>query len=534
MAKDIRNSLLGKGYFPEILPPCFDSQDLNRCFKGMLKSLKSSQFNKKRDSNYIRYSGTKHDGSRRLYGTVNPICYFYVCDFISDNWPVFETKFKSSPYNMENIRLGDKDEDRAVIVPTMSELSEKMSNKISYSPYILKTDIAQFFPSIYTHSLSWAAHGLAASKSDRAADSKVVIFNQLDHFMQNCQSGQTRGIVVGPDAFRLVAEFISCEIDKLLELREKDRIIGAVRHVDDFYLGVLNEINATVVLSQLRDVLQNYELQINDSKTKILSSLEQIDDMWAQDLRKLGLNAYKVESLLYALDKAQDLSRQAGSQSPLKLILRRFDKAKCYKFDAWNSVEPKLQRILYHHSHCANYICLLLAKRFAIKKAIDIKGWGDVISILLRRHITFNHHHEICWLLWTAFVCKIELDATLIEELSGVENGHVKSLLIAGYQKKLTKHKPKISLGIKLSSTDENWLANLVARSTGYSRAPFSGAFLSEFEILAKKKVKLINFETHMKTVASSDVSAISSSKYGYDDEGEEDIDMSWFDPDYE
>ncbi|MEO6931573.1 MAG: hypothetical protein ABI151_08105, partial [Chitinophagaceae bacterium] len=134
-----------------------------RAFKGLVKSIKAKKFHT-RSSNVIRYSGTKHDGNRRLYATVNPIPYYSVVQFLHEHWDEFEAKFRLSSYTINGLRLGAAEEDRAIIVPTLSELASKASKQLRYSPYIVRTDIAQFFPSIYTHSMSWAAHGIEKSK----------------------------------------------------------------------------------------------------------------------------------------------------------------------------------------------------------------------------------------------------------------------------------------------------------------------------------------------------------------------------------
>ncbi|MGG6238685.1 RNA-directed DNA polymerase [Nodosilinea sp. AN01ver1] len=303
----IRNLLLNKGFFPEVLPPCFDSENLAASFKGKIQDIDKRKFHK-RATDYVRYSGTKHDGHRRAYGTVNPIPYFNACQFISSNWEIFETKFKSSKLSLDRIRLGRDTEDRAIIVPALSELTERISSQIRFSPYILKADIAQFFPSIYTHAVSWVAHGRSVAKVNLTHNSSVATFNAFDWFTQQCQSGQTRGVTIGPDAFRIFAEFISCEIDNQLLNRigeiDPQMIIGGVRHVDDFYIGVRSEIDASVVLSVLRDVLQMYELQINDAKTKVISGLEAFDDVWAQELRAISLDVWSSGKFSYAIDKA--------------------------------------------------------------------------------------------------------------------------------------------------------------------------------------------------------------------------------------
>ena len=532
----IRDILLNKGFFPEVLPPCFDSQNLSASFRGQIKQVDERKFHKQRSADYIRYSGTKHDGHRRAYGTVNPIPYFNVCQFISKNWTIFENKFESSQLSLNKVRLGRDTEDRAIIVPPMSELAERMSSQLRFSPYILKTDIAQFFPSIYTHTVSWVAHGREVAKANRKHNSTVAKFNAFDCFAQQCQSGQTRGVTVGPDSFRILAEFISCEIDDQLLKRTGDVIVGGVRHVDDFYLGVRSEVDASVVLSHLRDILQTYELRVNDTKTKVFSGLESFDDLWAQELRAISFNSGfgNNYSYSYAIDKAHEVAKLVRSQSPIKLILRRLDTEKCYRSSSWESIEAVLQRILWHYEHCTDYVCLLLTKRFAIQKAYDQTGWSETVSLLISRHLTFNHHHEVAWLFWTALVCDLRIEEDLISKLSKTKNSHLLAMIIAAYQEGKLERKPQIKLGSNLSTSDSNWLHNLVGRSSGYSKAKFSGVFADEFEYLAEKKVELINFDKHMKSVAEVGRAAISSSKYGYDaqDDTVSDFDHDGFDYD--
>ena len=520
---NIRDLLLNKGFFPEVLPPCFDSENLAASFEGKTQNIDDRKFHK-RSTEYVHYSGTKHYGHRRAYATVNPIPYFNACHFISSNWETFETKFNSLNLSLNKVRFGRDTEDRAIVVPAISELMPQISSQLRFSPYILKADIAQFFPSIYTHTVSWVAHGREVAKKDCDRRSSDVTFNALDWFTQQCQSGQTRGVPIGPDAFRIFAEFISCEIDSQLLERTGDVIIGGVRHVDDFYIGVKSEADASVVLSHLRGILQTYELQINDSKTKIISGLEAFDDVWAQELRAISLELPSNYS--YAIDKAHEVAQLVKSQSPMKLILRRFDMKKCYGSDKlWIRIEAMLQRILWHYEHCTDYICLLLTKRFAIQGDYDQQGWSKTLEMLIKRHLTFNQHHEIAWLLWTAFVCGLEFDEGLIAEVSRTQNSHLLALIIAAYQKGKLNRNPSIPLGNKLSTSDSKWLHNLVGRSLEYSKANFSGDFTDEFEHLANKNVELINFDKHIASVSEVGKAAISSSKYGYDSEGaEEDV----------
>lgn len=495
-----RNSLLSKGLFPETLPPCFDSRDFIRGMNGIVSDLQQRIIRNGRATAYIRYVGTKHDGSRRHYATPNPIAYFGVCSFIQQHSKTFENKFGRSDFSISKPRPGTDSEDRAIVLSSLSELSDRISENIRYSPYLLKTDIAQFFPSIYTHSIPWVAHGRDRAKADRERHSKSNRFNLLDWCSQQCQNGQTRGILVGPDAFRIIAEFIASEIDAQLKERAADLIVGAVRHVDDFYIGVRSEIDATVVLSHLREVLQNFELLVNDNKTKIISGLYPVDDVWAQEIRRIKILEYFDDnSYNYMLDRAFEICSDLNSESPIKLALRKLDQHNCYQWDDWEAIEAKLQRILQHFPHCIDYACLLLAKRFAIGGGLDREGWGEAIALLLRKHLTFNHHHELAWLLWAAFVCDLPIEKRLIEEVSKTRNSHTQALLVAGFTAGKCPYRPKITFSNSLSSTSEHWLHNLEAKSRGFTRAPFQGSLKDEFEHMAGKHTRLLNFENHMK-----------------------------------
>ncbi len=161
----------------------------------------------------------------------------------------------------------------------------------------------------------------------------------------------------------MIAESIACEIDGQLSERAGKYIVGAVRHVDDYYIGIRSEFDAAIVLSTLRDLLQNFELQINDSKTRIISGLDPIDDIWAQRLRGLDISQANTDGLARLLDEAYVQSKNINSESPMKLALRRLDQARCYISSAqWHRIENQLQRIAFHFPHCLDYVCLLTVK----------------------------------------------------------------------------------------------------------------------------------------------------------------------------
>lgn len=516
-----RFDLINLGLYPETLPPCFVSKDAKRAFNGIVATLDAARFHNHK-TDFVRYNGTKHDGNRRSFGTPNIVSYFHVSSFIKENWKSFEKAFGGSEYSIGSPKLLDSDDDRAIKVPSLSELSARASRNLGYAPFVLKADISQFFPSIYTHSISWAAHGIEASKSDTNEQSPVNKFNSLDFFVRNCQRGNTRGVLVGPDAFRLIAEFISSTLDVELKKSVGDLIVGAVRHVDDYYIGLKSELDALVVLSRLREILASFELNLNDAKTKIYSSVEPINDLWAQRVRKVAREVgvfAKLEHLEFAIDETLEVARQVGSDSPVKILLRAFDEGRIYQTEKWEFVEKYLQRIVHRHPHSIDYVCLLVVKRSAIGKSVDKHGWAEVSQMLISRNLAFNHHHEVLWLLWMLVVCKIPLPFGLIDEVQKMNNSHVKAFLAQAHVDGLLARKPKLGLSTKLASDGPDWLSNLVVRSQGFSGAKFSGCMSSEFEHLASRHIKLVDFDDHLERIKKGQRRAISRTRYGYDDE---------------
>lgn len=498
----------------------------------MTADLDAAKFNT-RKTQYVRYSGTKHDGSRRFFGTPNIITYFHVSSFVWRNWGKFQDNFTLSPYSIGVPEIMDEDEDRAIKVPSLSELSKHTSKNLRYAPFVLKADIAQCFPSLYTHSIPWAAHGIEESKDDTDHESKQMIFNALDFFVRNGQRGNTRGVLVGPDAYRLIAEFVLCRIDNEIQKAVGDKIVGAVRHVDDYYIGLRTEHEAESVLSHLRMVLAEYELHLNDHKTAIFSSLEPINDLWAQRLRdhmpSSQFDVYNEDRLERAISEAVETARSVKSDSPLKILMRSFDNAGIYNTDEWDFVEQNLQRIIQKHPHSLDYACLLVAKRFALGKSVDAQGWTDVAEIIIKRGLALDHDHEVLWMLWLLLVCDFEIDHDMVAELAKSRNAHTRALLVQAHVDGKIGRKPKLSLGGPLSSMDANWLVNLVARSQGFSGAKFSGLYSEEFKRLAERGIRLIDFSEHLDSVKAQNKRAISRARYGYDDdEVDDDYDIDW------
>ena len=177
-----------------------------------------------------------------------------------------------------------EDGDRSLRINSHNELDKSKLSNLSHYRFIVATDISRFYHSIYTHSIPWAFHGRAAAKKDRNTRSSNIFLNRADYILRCGQDGQTIGIPVGPDASRVFAEIVSTAIDLEFEKRNKIDDLTIVRHVDDVLIGVNSHADAEEALSRYREAIREFELDINENKTRIYSNDYHFSEVWPNDV----------------------------------------------------------------------------------------------------------------------------------------------------------------------------------------------------------------------------------------------------------
>jgi hypothetical protein len=151
-----------------------------------------------------------------------------------------------------------------------------------------RTDVANYYGSIYTHSIPWALHTKSVAKADQKDDK--LPGNRIDRCLRNGQDGQTIGIPVGPDASFIIAELLLSAVDLKLQT-EFPNLVG-FRFFDDYELVCEDESESKRVLSALENVLGEYELQLNRRKTRIIALPDELDYSWLTELRRYQIGQH--------------------------------------------------------------------------------------------------------------------------------------------------------------------------------------------------------------------------------------------------
>jgi hypothetical protein len=187
----------------------------------------------------------KHD---RRFSILNPINFFFLSKEISDHWVEIKKFMGSSKYSAGKLILY-WDGERAFLKPNFGMKNKKLTEMSVRYSYILFSDIARFYHTIYTHAIPWAIHSKPTAKTNRTS---ALLGNRLDTLVRNSQDGQTIGLPVGPDTSRVLAELIGVAIDREIYSREKTSSKGLIRFVDDMAVGTDSLEDAERIKSVIR------------------------------------------------------------------------------------------------------------------------------------------------------------------------------------------------------------------------------------------------------------------------------------------
>ena len=157
------------------------------------------------------------------------------------------------------------------------------------SDWVVTTDIFRFYPSIYTHSIVWAAYGKGKVKSNLGVYAGSLAETRIDMSVRSGNRNQTVGIPIGPETSSIIANIISARIDVNFEDNHMMKNINVDdnridRLQDDWFVGTDSLEDAEVVLSAISSVYREYGLEINGSKTTVDRVIQLAEDRWVSEI----------------------------------------------------------------------------------------------------------------------------------------------------------------------------------------------------------------------------------------------------------
>ncbi|MCY3595235.1 MAG: RNA-directed DNA polymerase [Bacteroidetes bacterium] len=276
----------GTAYCKIDLPPYF-------VFDSLLSSIAQSVGNRKwsdvyecqdvrsqDDVNYRLLSNKDGKYAWRQFELIHPVLYVLLVRGItaSPSWEKICQQFRK-------FRQAD-DRIRCLSLPVVPQKTEKgkarqvyvwwrevEQRSIEYAldfEYMIRTDLVDCYPSVYTHSISWAIHGKAKSKENR--HDRSLIGNVIDNFIQDMRHGQTNGIPQGSVLMDFIAEMVLGYADRLLACKLRNdglKDYKILRYRDDYRIFTNSPLDGEKILKSLSEVMIDLGMKLHPQKTEV-------------------------------------------------------------------------------------------------------------------------------------------------------------------------------------------------------------------------------------------------------------------------
>lgn len=287
---DIYEWLVTRGYFPEayVLPPCFTVT--KHAAYGKVYFPHTARKFTPPVTEYQQVAFPKTDYTDRTFGIIDPQIHSDIAYAFASNWKavlavMFHQKNRvcsySFPIPLDASNSGVVGQLRSGrMIYEFIEMAENDIAAIAHKfKFLVKSDVKNFYPSIYTHSIPWALHGKKLIRQHQRRHDFNFAGNRLDKLFQNANDGCTNGLPIGPAVSDLAAELVMSAVDRFLSpLIASDAVI--VRFKDDYRILVRTEDDGRLAIKALQAALKEYHLELNDEKTQFYKLPDGIFRNW--------------------------------------------------------------------------------------------------------------------------------------------------------------------------------------------------------------------------------------------------------------
>jgi hypothetical protein len=310
--------LKGSSYFNGDLPNYISFEPILSQVATVLEGGNYAQYKSARPDDYsnVNYSFLANKDGKfawRPYELFHPAIYVSLVNVICEetHWESIKTRLKQFEGGVVDCCSApgmsvDHQTDVATQIRSWWQSVEQRS--LAYSlefSHLLHTDVTDCYGSLYTHSISWALHGLVEAKKGKGKS--CLLGNRIDSHIQAGRYGQTNGISQGSVLMDFVAEIVLGYVDELINLDLRNcNDIRILRYRDDYRIFSNSDERAEAVLKIVSDKLRSVGMKLGVSKTfacrNIVEGSIKPDKLAGIELQDLGkANAKTIQKQLLRL-----------------------------------------------------------------------------------------------------------------------------------------------------------------------------------------------------------------------------------------
>lgn len=374
------------------LPKYFDFQSLideialqigKKEIPSLLKS-KNDVPNNYSNVNYKIFNNKDGKYDWRSLELIHPVLYVELVNRICEasNWETIQKRFKDFSKNKKieccsiPVESFSKRYDKKVAISNWWNEFEQKSIGLSLDyEYMAITDITNCYPSIYTHSIAWAIHGIDEAKANQ--NKNGLLGNMIDKRIRYMSYGQTNGIPQGSTLMDFIAEIVLGYADELITNELKKNAITnyhILRYRDDYRIYSNNIKELEKMLKILSEILAKLNFKLSSQKTLFTDDI--ITDSIKRDkLARIGLQINDNMSLQKQLFLIRKFGIEYPNSGSLNTLLLEFYKDKIEnlkkKPNSLDQIVSIIVDIMYRNPRVYSFCIAILSKLFdfySIKK----------------------------------------------------------------------------------------------------------------------------------------------------------------------
>lgn len=403
--------LLGQGLFGDKVPPILTGEPF--C-EHVCKSQSNSQDAR---HDWIRYRYTRNVNRFREFGIPNPFAYARLAKHIRDHWSEIATLLKGNtagqPYRVSRIHPRKQRNNKCIFEMNYKNWrvdADPMPTILIGKRYVVHCDISRCFPSIYTHTIEWAAKGREAAKGSKRKELKSWD-EKLDHYVSQTTYGETHGLLIGPHSSNLIAELILTCIDRKL-FEDGYRF---VRNIDDYECYVESHDEAEKFVVDLERQLSEFRLSLNQQKTSIVELPNALSASWVRTLKN---HPFDDGSLSYRdvqsfLDLAVDLMKKENENAAVLLYAFKVIAGKPMKKSASKYYADMACHLVLLYPYLVPY----MEEQVFKPTKMGFERIAVVSKLLYDKAVANRDYLTACYALYFAIKYRFALPSVSMEEI---------------------------------------------------------------------------------------------------------------------
>jgi hypothetical protein len=464
----IYRNLLARGYFPKELPPSFFTEQFAQYATSKRGRLVINSY--KPSDNFTECFAFRlalPNLQRRHLHTPHPYSFAVIAQLTAKHFRRLLKKAAASPFSKSRpiYKTGRHRGLHTMMNP--ANLARERAALRGGASFLVKVDISQFYPSLYTHAVGWAIDPKLRKRAHWG--SRNLLGKALDQNLMNLQGKISQGVPIGNDVSFLLAEIVLAQIDRKLRVAPS----RAYRWYDDYEIACDSREDAEEILARLILELGAFRLRVNPIKTAIVPLPIPSQQEWQQILREQSeANLNVAQNMVQYFDTSFRLRDKYPDSPVLLYALGILFKLRCPNTRSGEVAFSAITQTLLAEPGASQKAFSLLTYWKLNGFSIDADLIAQTVEQMILRHRSLGVSSDISWALAFCIENQIVLGKRAGKTLSvfeddcvGIQTLHAHSLglLPKGFT---TRRLSRLLKGVDLEG--EHWLLGYEAFRQGF------------------------------------------------------------------